>query len=70
MEKKKSAKINDGITVFGASLGAAFGAASGAVFDSIDMGMGVGMGIVAGTVIALLFGRQIVRFFGNPDNTH
>lgn len=69
MGKNKSANKSEALIVYGAGFGAAFGAASGAIFDSIDTAYGVSIGVVVGVTIALIFGKKIVRLFGDPDKT-
>ncbi len=68
MGKNKSKNIkSESIIVYGAGLGAAFGAAAGSIFENFDIAFGVSIGVALGTAIALLFGKKVVRIFGNPD---
>ena len=63
----KSSNKSETILVYGASLGTAFGAAFGTIFKGIGIPFGISIGIILGITIALLFGRKIVQFFGNPE---
>ncbi len=69
MAKNKIIKKSESILIYGASLGAAFGAAFGVVFKSIDIALGISIGIALGAAIALIFGKNLVQLFGNPDKT-
>lgn len=70
MAKNKSTNKSESIIVYGAGFGAAFGAALPAIFDSITIPFGISIGVILGVTIALIFGKKIIRLFGNPDKTN
>lgn len=70
MGKNKTAGKNETLIVYGAGLGAAFGAALGSIIYSIGIAVGISIGIIAGVLVALLFGKNLIEMFGNPDKTN